>query len=89
MNPHTTLRPSSGNWPSLARRRRPRGRPAARDRLLLGDPGRVADEIARYGERLGVTTLIVRVQWPRMAPPDVLRSIRLLGEQVLPRLRPA
>ena len=33
-----------------------------------------------------VTDLIVRVQWPGMDPARVLRSIRLLGEEVLPRL---
>jgi len=33
-----------------------------------------------------VTTLIVRVQWPGMPQAEVLRSIRLLGEQVLPGL---
>jgi alkanesulfonate monooxygenase SsuD/methylene tetrahydromethanopterin reductase-like flavin-dependent oxidoreductase (luciferase family) len=58
----------------------------ARDRFLLGDPARVRDEVARYRERLGITTLIVRVQWPGMAQADVLRSIRLLGERVLPAL---
>jgi alkanesulfonate monooxygenase SsuD/methylene tetrahydromethanopterin reductase-like flavin-dependent oxidoreductase (luciferase family) len=58
----------------------------ARDRFLLGEPRRIRDEIARYRETLGVTTLIVRVQWPGMAQADVLRSIRLLGEQVLPAL---
>ena len=59
----------------------------ARDRFLLGDPARVREEIARYRERLGVTTMIVRVQWPGMEQAKVLRSIRLLGEQVLPHLR--
>jgi alkanesulfonate monooxygenase SsuD/methylene tetrahydromethanopterin reductase-like flavin-dependent oxidoreductase (luciferase family) len=58
----------------------------ARDRFLLGEPARVRDEIARYRETLGVTTLIVRAQWPGMAQADVLRSIRLLGERVLPAL---
>jgi alkanesulfonate monooxygenase SsuD/methylene tetrahydromethanopterin reductase-like flavin-dependent oxidoreductase (luciferase family) len=58
----------------------------ARDRFLLGDPTRVRDEIARYRERLGITTLIVRVQWPGLAQSAVLRTIRLLGEQVLPAL---
>jgi hypothetical protein len=46
----------------------------------------VAEEIARYREQLGIATLIVRVQWPGMAQAAVLRSIRLLGEQVLPKL---
>jgi alkanesulfonate monooxygenase SsuD/methylene tetrahydromethanopterin reductase-like flavin-dependent oxidoreductase (luciferase family) len=58
----------------------------ARDRFLLGEPVRVCEEIAHYRERLGITTLIVRVQWPGMAQAAVLRSIRLLGEQVLPKL---
>jgi alkanesulfonate monooxygenase SsuD/methylene tetrahydromethanopterin reductase-like flavin-dependent oxidoreductase (luciferase family) len=58
----------------------------ARDRFVVGDPARVRDEIARYRDRLGVTTLIVRVQWPGMEQATVLRSIRLLGEQVLPKL---
>lgn len=57
----------------------------ARDRFVLGDPARVADEIARYHERLGVTTMIFRLQWPGMDQAKVLRSIRLLGEKVLPR----
>jgi hypothetical protein len=30
--------------------------------------------------------LIVRVQWPGMTQAAVLRTIRLLGEQVLPAL---
>jgi probable F420-dependent oxidoreductase len=58
----------------------------ARDRFLIGDPARVRDEIARYQARLGITDLVVRVQWPGMDPARVLRSIRLLGEEVLPRL---
>src|SRR5439155_1247517 len=52
----------------------------ARDRFVIGDPAGVAEEIARYRERLGVTTLIFRLQWPGMDQAKVLRSIRLLGE---------
>jgi alkanesulfonate monooxygenase SsuD/methylene tetrahydromethanopterin reductase-like flavin-dependent oxidoreductase (luciferase family) len=55
----------------------------ARDRFILGDPARVSEEIARYRERLGVTTMIFRVQWPGMDQERVLRSIRLLGHKVL------
>ena len=58
----------------------------ARDRFLIGDPARVVDEIARYRDRLGVTTLIFRLQWPGMGQEQVLRSIRLLGTKVLPKL---
>ncbi len=55
----------------------------ARDRFIIGDPARVVEEIARCRERLGVTTLIFRVQWPGMDQEKVLRSIRLLGQKVL------
>ena len=58
----------------------------ARDRFLLGDPARVADELLRYRERLGITAVIVRAQWPGLPQARVLRTIRLLGERVLPRL---
>ena len=58
----------------------------ARDRFIIGDPGRVREEIARYRERLGVTSMIFRLQWPGLDQARVLRSIRLFGEQVLPHL---
>src|SRR5512136_2231049 len=47
----------------------------ARDRFLLGDSARVREEIARYRDTLGVTTVIVRVQWPGMEQAKVLRTI--------------
>jgi alkanesulfonate monooxygenase SsuD/methylene tetrahydromethanopterin reductase-like flavin-dependent oxidoreductase (luciferase family) len=55
----------------------------ARDRFILGDPVRVSEEIARYRERLGVTMMIFRLQWPGMDHEKVMRSIRLLGHKVL------
>ena len=58
----------------------------ARDRFVVGDPARVVDELTRYRQRLGVTHFVFRVQWPGMEQATVLRSIRLLGEKVLPRL---
>jgi len=57
-----------------------------RDRFVVGDPAQVRDEIARYRERLGATTIIFRLQWPGMEQARVLRSIRLLGEEVLPHV---
>jgi alkanesulfonate monooxygenase SsuD/methylene tetrahydromethanopterin reductase-like flavin-dependent oxidoreductase (luciferase family) len=59
----------------------------ARDRFIVGDPARAIDEIERYRERLGITELSFRVQWPGMPQATVLRTIRLLGEKVLPKLR--
>jgi alkanesulfonate monooxygenase SsuD/methylene tetrahydromethanopterin reductase-like flavin-dependent oxidoreductase (luciferase family) len=60
-----------------------------RDRFVVGDPVHVTEQIARYRERLGATMVIFRLQWPGMEPAKVLRSIRLLGERVLPRFRGA
>jgi alkanesulfonate monooxygenase SsuD/methylene tetrahydromethanopterin reductase-like flavin-dependent oxidoreductase (luciferase family) len=56
----------------------------ARERFVVGDPVRAREDIARLRERLGVTTLILRLQWPGMPQDNVLRSIRLLGERVFP-----
>ena len=59
----------------------------ARDRFIVGDPARAVDEIQRYRDRLSITELSFRVQWPGMPQATVLRTIRLLGEKVLPKLR--
>ncbi len=58
----------------------------AADRFVVGDPVRVTEDLARYRERLGVTLVAFRVHWPGMAQAQILRSIRLLGERVLPKL---
>ncbi|MYF49911.1 MAG: LLM class flavin-dependent oxidoreductase [Gammaproteobacteria bacterium] len=58
----------------------------ARDRFVVGDPKAVIDEIQRYKEELGLTSMGFRVQWPGMANAEVLRTIRLLGEEVLPHV---
>ena len=47
----------------------------------------IREEISRYRDRLGVTTMTFRLQWPGMEQSKVLRSIRLLGEQVFPHFR--
>ena len=59
----------------------------ARDRFNVGDPARAVDEIQRYQATLGVTELSFRVQWPGMPQATVLRTIKLLGDKVLPKLR--
>lgn len=59
----------------------------ARDRFLIGDPESVLEEVGRLRERLGVTTLILRVQWPGLEQARVLRTLELVGERVLPRVR--
>jgi alkanesulfonate monooxygenase SsuD/methylene tetrahydromethanopterin reductase-like flavin-dependent oxidoreductase (luciferase family) len=58
----------------------------ARDRFIVGTPDDLVREARRYADELGVTTLVLRVQWPGMPREQVLEQIRLIGERVLPRL---
>src|SRR5919202_2119096 len=52
----------------------------ARDRFIVGTPDDLVAEANRYATELGVTTLILRIQWAGMAQPLILRQIRRLGE---------
>ena len=54
------------------------------DRFIVGDPEQCTREIQRYQE-LGVETIIMRMQWPGMTQEQALRSIHLMGREVLPR----
>ena len=47
---------------------------------LLGEPERVADQVADYRERFGMTHLIARTQIPGLEPSDVEDSLELLAE---------
>jgi alkanesulfonate monooxygenase SsuD/methylene tetrahydromethanopterin reductase-like flavin-dependent oxidoreductase (luciferase family) len=58
-----------------------------RDRFIMGDPASCTDELQRCVDQVGANTLIFRVQWPGMAQEAILNGIRLLGEQVRPRLK--
>jgi alkanesulfonate monooxygenase SsuD/methylene tetrahydromethanopterin reductase-like flavin-dependent oxidoreductase (luciferase family) len=58
-----------------------------RDRFILGDPAECADEIQRCVDETGANTMIFRVTWPGMPQEGVLQGLRLLGEQVRPRIR--
>ncbi len=59
----------------------------ARDRFIIGTPEDLVRDARRYADDLGVTTLLLRVQWPGMPREQVLEQIRLIGEAVVPRLR--
>jgi alkanesulfonate monooxygenase SsuD/methylene tetrahydromethanopterin reductase-like flavin-dependent oxidoreductase (luciferase family) len=53
-------------------------------RFIIGSPETCARLIADHVERVGVTELICRVQWPGMDHALALRSLRLLAEEALP-----
>jgi alkanesulfonate monooxygenase SsuD/methylene tetrahydromethanopterin reductase-like flavin-dependent oxidoreductase (luciferase family) len=58
----------------------------ARDRFIIGTPHDLVDAARRYAAELGVTTLILRIQWPGMKRQQVLDQIRLIGQAVIPAL---
>lgn len=56
----------------------------AQTQHIVGTPEQCVQRVREYRERLGATHLLCRVQMPGMTQTQVLRTIRLLGEQVLP-----
>ena len=52
-------------------------------RFLLGSPETVREQVAAL-RALGVTELVVRVQWPGLLHRDAMRTLELLGAEVLP-----
>jgi alkanesulfonate monooxygenase SsuD/methylene tetrahydromethanopterin reductase-like flavin-dependent oxidoreductase (luciferase family) len=57
------------------------------DRFILGDPDDCIRQIRTHQEQLGITHMKFRVHWPGMPHDLVMRTIRLLGEKVLPACR--
>jgi alkanesulfonate monooxygenase SsuD/methylene tetrahydromethanopterin reductase-like flavin-dependent oxidoreductase (luciferase family) len=58
-----------------------------RDRFVVGDPAECAEQLQQALDATGATALVFRVHWPGMPHETVVRSLRLLAEQVRPRLR--
>jgi alkanesulfonate monooxygenase SsuD/methylene tetrahydromethanopterin reductase-like flavin-dependent oxidoreductase (luciferase family) len=57
------------------------------DRFIIGAPDDCVRELRRYIEALGVNCFIFRIQWPGMEQSNVLRTIKLLAERVMPELQ--
>lgn len=55
--------------------------------FIVGTPERGVERVREYQERLGATYMICRLQAAGMAQEQVLRTIRLLGERVLPEVQ--
>src|SRR5918999_824387 len=58
----------------------------ARERFIVGSPQTCTDMIWAYARRLRTDLMVFRIQWPGLPQDLALRSIRLLGEAVLPQL---
>ena len=58
-----------------------------KDRFIIGDPDDCVRELRRHVAVLGANCFIFRIQWPGMPQSQVLRSIALLADRVMPALR--
>ena len=57
------------------------------ERVIIGGPEEVATGLGIVRQRLGANKVLMLMQWYGMPEEKVEQSIRLFGEQVLPRLR--
>ncbi len=74
MRQATALRQSGGRW------LREVGGAEVEEFALVGEPGAIAEGIARYREAVGLTHLIARVSVPGAEPDEIEGSVELLAE---------
>ena len=53
------------------------------DRFILGAPAQCIEEIERYREALGITELLVRIQWPGMPQLQAMKNLELVGKTLV------
>lgn len=56
------------------------------DRFIIGSPDTVADRLVRLEEDVGVDCVLMGMHRPGIDDADVIRSIELTGEKVMPRV---
>jgi alkanesulfonate monooxygenase SsuD/methylene tetrahydromethanopterin reductase-like flavin-dependent oxidoreductase (luciferase family) len=64
-------------------------RDLAADRLIVGDPKAVTNELARCVKTLACNQLVIRLKLPGLEPTRMTEMLHLLGREVLPALRQA
>jgi alkanesulfonate monooxygenase SsuD/methylene tetrahydromethanopterin reductase-like flavin-dependent oxidoreductase (luciferase family) len=57
------------------------------DRFVVGTPKECVEKLAKIQDKLGITEVICRMQFPNMPHGMVMDSIKLLGEKVIPQLQ--
>ena len=61
----------------------------AEDRFIIGSPETVADRLVRLEREVGVDCVLMGMHRPGIAHEDIVRSIELTGEAVMPRVEDA
>jgi hypothetical protein len=54
--------------------------------IIAGEPAEVADKFALVHQQLGIGHLLLEAQESRMDHPTTMRSIELMGAQVIPAI---
>ena len=62
-------------------------RDLAADRLIVGDPEGVAQQLAHCIETLACNHLVIRLKLPGLEAPQMTEMLHVLGREVLPELR--
>ena len=60
-----------------------------RDRLMVGSPDEVVDQVMAYHQEFGAEFMWFTVYWPGMDPQWTLETIQLFGERVIPEVKRA
>jgi alkanesulfonate monooxygenase SsuD/methylene tetrahydromethanopterin reductase-like flavin-dependent oxidoreductase (luciferase family) len=60
-----------------------------RDRFLFGSPDEVAEQIIGYHKRLGVTHMVLGPHWVGMPHNQVVDTMQLFAEEVMPKVKQA
>jgi alkanesulfonate monooxygenase SsuD/methylene tetrahydromethanopterin reductase-like flavin-dependent oxidoreductase (luciferase family) len=57
-----------------------------RDRLILGSPSEVVEQVMAYHEEFGAEVMWFMVDWPGMDPRFTLETIERFGAEVIPQI---
>ncbi len=60
-----------------------------RERLIVGTPDEVYEQVMAYHQEFGVDFMSFTVYWPGMNPQWTLETIQLFGEKVIPQVKRA
>ncbi len=60
-----------------------------RERLVVGSPKEVAEQIMSYHEEFGAEFMWFRLYWPGMRPEWAIETIHLFGKEVIPQIKQA
>jgi len=58
-----------------------------RDRLIIGSPAEVAEQVLSYHEEFGAEVMWFMVDWPGMEPRFTLETIERFGKEVIPEIK--